>query len=535
VAGLPHEIPDDEFSFKDVRTGRSGEATQGSSLQRTQATGPPAAEPAPKAPLPLEAAATGPAPEHRVEPASAPAVTAGAEPETKPAPERAPRLAPEPGKRPASEGAPERAKEPAPDGADRKRPRKRFDETAHRPKPSPSRLARTNHSSPRHQLEAWLAVMVKSEASDLILRAGGRPSLRIDGKISFMPGRVPGPGPMQEIFVGVLGEKRLKDWQRTGSADAAIQLDGLGRFRINAYKQMGEPAMVIRRINEHAPDIDQLDLPVDELKQLALRKRGLVLVTGIAGSGKSTTLASMIEFMNRNIERHVITLEDPVELLFKERNCVISQREVGTDTTSFGDGLRHALRQSPDVILIGEVRDAETVVAALEATETGHMVMSTMHTVNAAQTLDRILGFFPAERHKQIRQRLGDNLAGVLSQRLVPRIDGGMIPACELMVSTPHVRGLITEGQTSEMARVIESGAEAGLISFNECLRGLVEAQRVDLSDALSASDRPDELLLTLRGIRGSAERVAGPQNKPGESKAHRSKPGGPESLRLAE
>ena len=424
---------------------------------------------------------------------------------------------------------------PGPDAAPRKKPRperrfggmseERFEE-----------LSQTN-ASPRRLVEAWLAAMCQAKASDLILRAGGRPSLRVGGKIEFLPGRVPGPGPMLEVFRAILGERRLTEWAETGSADAAIQLDGLGRFRINAYKQLGEPALVIRRIGESAPSLHELSLPAEELEDLALRKRGLILVTGIAGSGKSTTLAGMIQYMNENVERHVVTLEDPVELLFTEDRCVISQREVGTDTTCFEDGLRHALRQSPDVILIGEVRDATTVMAALEATETGHMVLSTMHTVNAAQTMDRMLGFFPAERHKQVRQRLADNLAGVLSQRLVPAREGGLVPAYELMVSTPHIRELLEEGQTTEMAKVIESGTEAGLISFNECLRGLVERQQVDLADALAASDRPDELLLALRGIRGSADRVTGPApaGGPGADSPKGPQPGdGPEGLRLA-
>ncbi len=370
------------------------------------------------------------------------------------------------------------------------------------------RLAQT-HTSPRHQIEAWLAGMVHSQASDLILRAGARPSQRISGKISFLPGRVPGPGPLLEVLEGVVGEERMKMWAENGSVDAALHLDGLGRFRLNAYKQMGEPAVVIRRINEDAPDIDALGLPVEHLKKMAVRKRGLVLVTGIAGSGKSTTLGSMIQYMNTQVERHVITLEDPVELLFKEERCVISQREVGTDCLDFQDGLRHALRQSPDVILIGEMRDAETVNAALDATETGHMVMSTLHTVNAPQTVDRILSFFPSEQHDQVRQRLADNIVCVLSQRLLPLLGGtGMTPAYELMVSTPHVRELLQEGtSTSGLARVIEQGAEEGLISFNECLRNLVINRQVDLEDALAASDRPEELVLALRGITASSGR----------------------------
>ncbi|MEZ6017308.1 MAG: PilT/PilU family type 4a pilus ATPase [Planctomycetota bacterium] len=385
---------------------------------------------------------------------------------------------------------------------------------ARRPRPEGARrdAARSGRQDPRHLVQQWLRAMVDHQASDLILRSSGRPSLRVDGKIRFLPGEVPGPGPMRDVLQGILGPERLERWNEQGSADAAIQLDGLGRFRINAYKQMGEPAIVIRRISENAPTLDDLNLPASELKDLAMRKRGLVVVTGVAGSGKSTTLAAMIEYMNRSVERHVVTLEDPVELLFKERYCVISQREVGTDTPSFKDGLKHALRQSPDVILIGEVRDAETVVAALEAVETGHLVMSTMHTVNASQTVDRILGFFPGERHVQIRQRMAQNLAGVLSMRLVPRVGGGMVPAYELLQSTPQVRELLELGQTTELGRVITLGNEPGLISFNERLLELVRDGFVTLEDALAASDRPDELLLSMRGIRGSSDRsVNGP------------------------
>ncbi len=360
-------------------------------------------------------------------------------------------------------------------------------------------------SSPRHKVEAWLAVMTKEGASDLILRAGGRPSLRVNGKITFLPGRVPGAGALLEVLEAVMGEKRMDTWRETGSADAGLHLDGLGRFRLNAYKQIGEPAVVIRRINEEAPSINGLNLPAEQLKRLALKKRGLILVTGIAGSGKSTTLSSMIEYMNQTVERHVVTLEDPVELLFSENRCVISQREVGTDCDSFQDGLRHALRQSPDAILIGEMRDAETVNAGLDATETGHLVLSTLHTVNAPQTVERILSFFPAEQHKQVRGRMADNVAGILSQRLVPACDGqSLVPAFELLLTTPHIRDLLAEGDTAEIARVIDSGSEKGIVSFNQCLRQLVLRQQIDLEDALAASDRPEELVLALRGITGS-------------------------------
>jgi twitching motility protein PilT len=300
-------------------------------------------------------------------------------------------------------------------------------------------------------------------------------------------------------------------WRQEGSVDAALQLDGLGRFRLNAYKQMGEPAVVLRRVSEQAPVLEELELPTNELVRVALRKRGLVLVTGVAGSGKSTTLASLIQYMNLNAERHVITLEDPIEILFSEKRCVISQREIGIDTPSFEEGLRHALRQSPDVLLIGEMRDRDTVNAALDASETGHLVLSTMHTVNAAQTIDRILGFYKAEQHDQVRQRLSDNLAAVLSQRLIPRASGkGLVPAFEFMVQTPRIKELLLEGDSGELARTIEQVTTPGLISFNQSLRRLVQQKLVELKDALAASDRPDELVLALRGITGSNQRRQG-------------------------
>jgi twitching motility protein PilT len=488
---LDSSIPDDEFSFRDV-------AKDLGALERP-------------APSPREGAVrlpiAPPRPQAQAAPAAAPPRIVRAPEPAAPEPE-----APEP-EAPAPEVEELSGSESPLSGIPADDPLLR-------------RFAEGAPTSPRHMVEGWLAIMIRTSASDLILRAGGRPSCRVDGKVGFLPGRVPNPGALLEVLDQLLGEERMRSWREKGSADCALMLDGLGRFRLNAYKQMGEPAVVIRRVRDVAPDLDALDLPSDSLKNLALRKRGLILVTGIAGSGKSTTLAAMIQHMNLNVERHVVTLEDPVELLFKEERCVISQREVGTDCGSFYDGLRHALRQSPDVILIGEMRDAETVNSALDATETGHLVMSTLHTVNAPQTVDRILSFFPAERHAQVRQRLADNLAGVLSQRLVVRVGGkGLVPAFELLLSTPHIRELLAEGKTTEMSKVIELGTERGLVSFNQCLRRLVKEGKVELNDALAASDRPEELVLSLRGITASSART--------ESKAKAPRPGA-ESLRMS-
>ncbi len=357
--------------------------------------------------------------------------------------------------------------------------------------------------SPRHQLEAWLALMVKNGASDLILRAGGRPSLRTDGKIAFLPGRVPNPGALLEVLEGILSKERIDDWRAHGSTDAALNLDGLGRFRMNAYRQLGEPAVVLRRISQDAPSIDQLDLPSESLKSLAARKRGLILVTGVAGSGKSTTLAAMIQHMNEKIERHVVTLEDPVELLFTEKRCVISQREVGTDCSNFREGLRHALRQSPDVILIGEMRDRETMEAALSAAETGHLVMATLHTVNAIQTVERILSFFPPHQHQLIRQQMSLTLKAIMSMRLIPRMEGfGRVPAIEILFDTPRIKELLLEGNTKAIAQAVYEGKEHyGTQTFNQALHALYKQGLISFEDALLNADNPDELKLEIRGI----------------------------------
>lgn len=490
-------------------------ATPGAPARPAGAPAPAPAPAAAQAPAP-SAAPRSPAPNASAEPASAPAAPAAPAAAPKPSPLASVLSTPLPFARPAPrgpEGAAAASVPPPPAAPGKVLPgpgsqaavgtATSFTPASQVPGAAPAAPATNAPAlSPRHVFESWIAAMVESKASDLILRAGGRPCVRIDGKIGFLNGRVPNAGPMTELLEGVLGKRAMAEWRENGSADTALALDGLGRFRVNAYRQMGEPALVLRRINSEAPDIEKLFLPAAELKRLSLRKRGLILVTGIAGSGKSTTLASMIQYMNRHAERHVVTLEDPVELIFVEDRCVISQREVGIDCQDFSQGLRHSLRQSPDVILIGEMRDSETVSAALDATETGHLVMSTLHTVNAAQTLDRVLGFFPAEQHRQVCIRLAENLAGVLSQRLVPRSQGkGMVPACELMTPTPRVRELLEKGQTIEVARAIDQGSENGLISFNQSLRSLVEQGLVEVDVALAASDRPEELMLALRGF----------------------------------
>jgi len=359
-------------------------------------------------------------------------------------------------------------------------------------------------------MQVWMKAMVEGNASDLILRAGRRVCCRIDGSITFMKGDVPSGEGLVETLRPYIGERNLDIWMRTGHLDASVNHESYGRYRLNGFRQLGEPAAVLRRVADEAPELGSLDLPTKHLEKLATRKRGLILVTGIAGSGKSTTLSAMIQHLNRTVPRHVVTLEDPVEILYKEDRCVISQRELGTDFDDFQHGLSHALRQSPDVILIGEMRDAATVQAALDAAETGHLVLSTLHTVNAARTLDRVLSFFPARQHAQVCMRLSDNLAGILSQRLVARRGvAGMIPAVELLTGVPRVREILLEGETIEIARMLAKGGVEGLISFNESLAHLVQHGLVEMEVAMAASDRPEELALVLLGFSsGSKSRL---------------------------
>jgi len=359
-------------------------------------------------------------------------------------------------------------------------------------------------------LELWMKAVVEGNASDLILRAGKRACCRIDGSITFLKGDVPPGEGLVEVMRPYIGERNLDLWMRTGHLDASVEHKEYGRYRLNGFRQLGDPAVVMRRVAEEAPDLAGLDLPTKHLEKLVERKRGLILVTGIAGSGKSTTMAAMLQHLNHRENRHIVTLEDPVEILHKEDRCVISQRELGTDFETFQQGLSHALRQSPDVIMIGEMRDAETVQAALDAAETGHLVISTLHTVNAGRTLDRVLSFFPARQHAQVCMRLSDNLAGVLSQRLVPRRGiQGLIPAIELLTTVPRVKEILLEGGTTEIARLLAKGGVEGLISFNESLAHLVNHGLVEMEVAMAASDRPEELALTLRGFSaGSKSRL---------------------------
>jgi twitching motility protein PilT len=368
------------------------------------------------------------------------------------------------------------------------------------PATTPAAGAPATARAPR--LKDFLRIMVKEGASDLMLKSNGCPAIRVAGVMHFL-GDQPLPTQLMQSFLEeVLTEHGRSEFESTGASDTAVVVPGVGRFRCNAFNQCGDPGFVFRAIKDTIPSFKELNLPVDPLKRLSSLRRGLVLATGVAGSGKSTTLAAMIEFINRNFNKHIITIEDPIEFKFDDHRSILNQREVGVDVLDFSSALRQAVRQSPDVILIGEMRDAETVAAAISAAETGHLVFSTLHTVNAVQTVERIITFFPPHQHDLIRLQLALNLAGVVSLRLIKTKEGNsMVPAVELLINTPTVREMLEQGLTRQLPKALAEGSYYGTMTFNQSLIRLFQAGNISLDDALGASDNPDELKMQMRGI----------------------------------
>ena len=351
------------------------------------------------------------------------------------------------------------------------------------------------------EFHEMLRKMVIERASDLFIKVGGPPSLRIDGSIQFLDTDEISPQDTQEIFE-IVEDARRDPLPRALEIDTAYELPGIGRFRVNIFRQRGQMGFVFRHIVSAIPGFKELALPEEILGKLASKTRGLVLVTGNTGSGKSTTLASMINYINERHNRHVITVEDPIEFIFRDAKSIIDQREVGIDTESFPMALKHALRQSPDVILIGEMRDRETMEAAISAAETGHLVFSTLHTINATQTVERIINYFPPHQHQLIRLQLSLLLEGVVAQRLVPKKHGkGRVPALEMMVNSPTIKDLLQSGRTPELYNAIKDGEYFGCVTFNQSIKRLYQSDIVSLEDAMAAADQPEELKLELKGV----------------------------------
>jgi len=345
--------------------------------------------------------------------------------------------------------------------------------------------------------------MVQQRASDLFLKWGSPPAFRIDGSVRKISlGGADTPERLEDEFLESLTNELLSPTAREilfkrGEADAAHEVEGLGRFRINAFRERGRVSFVFRYIPREIPTIAELNLPEKQLKKLAEQSRGLVLVTGTAGSGKSTCMASMLDWINQTQHKHIITIEDPIEFVFEHKRSIISQRELVLDTESFENALKFCMRQSPDVIMIGEMRDRETMEAAINAAETGHLVFSTLHTVNAIQTVERIIGYFPPHLHDLIRLQLSLVLKGVVSLRLLRRGDSpGRIPAVELLVSTPTIQELLEEGKTRQINKALREGEYYGTQTFSQSLKSLLDRKIISEEDALHAADSADELKL---------------------------------------
>jgi len=340
-------------------------------------------------------------------------------------------------------------------------------------------------------IDDLLRMVVQRDASDLHLRAGEPPILRIHGDLKRTDLPRLTAEDVKNLLYAILNEERRQRFERDKELDLSYEVPGLARFRVNMFWQQRCVGAALRLIPFRIRTIDELLMP-PAVKDLCMRPRGLLLVTGPTGSGKSTSLAAMIDRINTHKRCHIMTIEDPIEYMHHDKLSIINQRELGVDTHSFADALRHVMRQNPDVILVGEMRDLETIHLAITAAETGHLVMSTVHTQDAPQTIDRIVDVFPPEQQQQIRMQLSVVLLGVLSQTLLPNAQGtGRVAAFELMVATPSVRNLIREGKTHQLYMDIQTGAEFGMQTLDSCLLNLVRKGLVDFEDAIAKSSNP--------------------------------------------
>jgi len=341
--------------------------------------------------------------------------------------------------------------------------------------------------------------MVQEEASDLYITVGAPPMYRMEGRVRPISEQTFTPEMTEAIARGFLTEEQHGIFERENEIDLAYSISGVGRLRINIYRQRGSVGLVLRHVKSQVQTLDQLGMP-PVLKKLALRDRGLVLVTGATGSGKSTTLAAMIDERNSSRSGHIVTIEDPLEFLHSHKKSLVTQREVGMDTDSYQRALKSALRQAPDVLLVGEVRDRQTMESALRFAETGHLVLSTLHSVNANQTMERIMNFFPTSHQKMVRLLLAQNLVGVVSQRLVPRKDGsGRIATLEILLNTPRISDLIYRGEFNELKETIANSGYEGLQTFDQGLFDLYDQGLIDYDVALKTADSTNDLRLKIR------------------------------------
>lgn len=343
-----------------------------------------------------------------------------------------------------------------------------------------------------------LRMLIEKEGSDLFLTTGAAPSIKAYGKMLPLVDKKLPEGVVKKIAYQIMNEEQIAAFEKSPEMNLAVAEPDIGRFRVNIFKQRGEVALVARHIKTEIPDIDSLGLP-PILKELIMQKRGIILLVGGTGSGKSTSLAALIDHRNRNSEGHIITIEDPIEFIHPHHKSIVNQREIGIDTNSYEEALQNTLRQAPDVILIGEIRSQETMEHALAFAETGHLCLSTLHANNANQALDRIINFFPEERHKQLFLDLSLNLQGFVSQRLIPTVDGKRVAAIEILLGTPRVCDLIKQGNILELKEVMEKGEQQGMKAFDYALYDLFRGGRITYEEALKNADSKNNLRLRIQ------------------------------------
>jgi twitching motility protein PilT len=354
-----------------------------------------------------------------------------------------------------------------------------------------------------------LMELVEKKGSDLHLRVGIPPIMRLHGGLNPLEDQRLNPNDVDEILGQILTPEQREKFEERSELDLALSVSKLGRFRINIYRQRGTPSIAIRAVNTEVPSFEELSLP-PVLKEIAESRRGLVVVTGTTGSGKSTTLAALIEFINNSRSDNIITIEDPIEYIYRDRQSIVSQREVGADTHSFSSALRAAFRQDPDVILIGEIRDVDSMNIALTAADTGHLVLTTLHTLNAVETINRIITFFPPHQHQQIRLLLSGTLKAIISQRLIARSDiPGRIPAVEILRNTASISDAILDpDKTGTILELIESGnVQYGMQSFDQSIMQFYRQGIISYQQALSQTTNPDDFELRVKGITGASDR----------------------------
>jgi twitching motility protein PilU len=344
-----------------------------------------------------------------------------------------------------------------------------------------------------------LRVMVSRKASDLFITAGFPPAFKVDGKMTPVSNQTLTPTHTMELARAIMNDKQAQEFEASKECNFAVSPPGIGRFRVNAFVQQARIGIVVRTITTAIPRIEDLGLP-EGLKDVIMTKRGLVLLVGATGSGKSTSLAAMIGYRNENSYGHIITIEDPIEYVHDHKNCLITQREVGVDTDSWETALKNTLRQAPDVILIGEIRERGTMDHAIAFAETGHLCLGTLHANSSNQALDRIINFFPEERRAQLLMDLSLNLKAMISQRLIPKRDGpGRVAAIEIMLNTPLIADLIFKGEVHELKEIMRKSRELGMQTFDQSLFDLYEAGQISYEDAMRNADSMNELRLAIK------------------------------------